>query len=206
VPEIGLFPLGIVLLPGERVPLHIFEPRYKELIGECIDSGSPFGLVLADDDGMRNVGTEARVVEVLQRFSDGRMNVVVEGGQPFRLVELTAGRSFTTGEITPVTDRDDRPTRDEVARCLAAYERVVRAAEAELDELDPAAASLAYAIAARIDLGAEVKQELLEMRSERERVLRLAPLLDEAATALERQRVIGERARSNGHVASPSDV
>ena len=74
--EIGLFPLGVVLLPGERIPLHIFEPRYKELIGECLELGVPFGLVLADDSGMREVGTEAAVVDVLRRFEDGRLDVV----------------------------------------------------------------------------------------------------------------------------------
>jgi ATP-dependent Lon protease len=77
--EIGLFPLGIVLLPGEQVPLHIFEPRYRELIGECLERGVPFGLVFADESGMRGVGTEAAVVEVSHRFDDGRLNIVVEG-------------------------------------------------------------------------------------------------------------------------------
>ena len=85
--EIGLFPLGLVLLPTEQVPLHIFEPRYRELITECLDEGEPFGLVFADDDGLRRVGTLASVVEVTDRFDDGRLNVVVEGGERFRLVE-----------------------------------------------------------------------------------------------------------------------
>ena len=91
--EIGLFPLGLVLLPTEQVPLHIFEPRYRELIAECLEAGEPFGLVFADDDGLRSVGTLASVVEVTDRFDDGRLNVVVEGGERFRLVELTGGAS-----------------------------------------------------------------------------------------------------------------
>ena len=77
--EIGLFPLGIVLLPTEQVPLHIFEPRYRELIGECLDNEEPFGLVYADDDGLRRTGTLASVVEVVDQFDDG-MPIVVEGG------------------------------------------------------------------------------------------------------------------------------
>ena len=72
-----MFPLGLVLLPTERLPLHIFEERYKELIGECIEHESEFGLVYADDDGIRDVGTRARVTEVLTRFEDGRMNVLI---------------------------------------------------------------------------------------------------------------------------------
>ena len=200
--EIGLFPLGIVLLPGEQVPLHIFEPRYRELIGECLETSSTFGLVLADDDGMREIGTQASVIEMLEEFPDGRMNIVVEGGARFRLVELTEGRSFATAEIATLEDDGDAPTRDEIDRCVAAYDRVVRAADAEIDELDLEAPSIAYQIAARVDLGVEVKQDLLELLSERERVAMLAPLLDRAADAVRREREIRERASMNGHVDS----
>ena len=105
--EIGLFPLELVLVPTERVPLHIFEPRYKELVGECLRSGEEFGLVLEDDNGRREIGTRAAVVEVLQMFDDGRMNVVVEGHERFRLREVTSGRSFLTGDVEPVDDEDD---------------------------------------------------------------------------------------------------
>jgi ATP-dependent Lon protease len=90
--EIGLFPLGIVLLPTERVPLHIFEPRYCELIGECLEEEVEFGMVYADEDGVRDFGTLARVSDVLERFDDGRLNVVVEGGLRFRVERLTRGR------------------------------------------------------------------------------------------------------------------
>src|SRR5437016_9348776 len=112
VSEIGLFPLELVLLPTERVPLHIFEPRYKELIGECLRSGNEFGLVLQDEQGRREIGTRAAVVEVLQVFDDGRMNVVVEGHDRFRLRELTSGRAFLTGDVEPM---DDEEEQDEVA-------------------------------------------------------------------------------------------
>src|ERR687884_16094 len=113
--EIGLFPLALVLLPTERVPLHIFEPRYKELIGECLAEGREFGLVLEDENGRRDVGTRAGVIEVLQVFDDGRMNVVVEGRDRFRLVELTTGREFLTGEIEAVDDDVDPPQQEDVA-------------------------------------------------------------------------------------------
>jgi len=105
--ELGLFPLGVVLLPTERLPLHIFEERYKELIDECLETDGEFGLVYADDDGLRDLGTRARVVEVLTRFEDGRLNILVEGGDRFRLTELTDGRSFNTGLVAPIDDGDD---------------------------------------------------------------------------------------------------
>src|SRR5205807_7455264 len=88
--EIGLFPLGIVLLPTERVPLHVFEPRYRELIGGCLEDGHEFGLVYADECGLRDFGTRARVTDLLEEFDDVRMNVIVEGGERFRLLELTS--------------------------------------------------------------------------------------------------------------------
>ena len=200
--EIGLFPLPIVLVPGEQIPLHIFEPRYRELIGECLELDSPFGLVLADDDGMREVGTQAAVIDVLDRFPDGRLNVLVEGHERFRIVAETGGRPFATAEVEELEDDDDdEPSEEELARCLTAYRRVVEAAEADFDEPDPGAPS--FAIASRIDLGPPVKQDLLERVSERERVVRLTPLLERAADALAWERESRERAATNGRVEPP---
>jgi Lon protease-like protein len=198
--EIGLFPLNLVLLPGEQAPLHVFEPRYRELIGECLEENEEFGLVLADEDGIRDVGTRAGVIEVLERFDDGRLNVVVEGRERFRLVELTEGRAYATAEVVEIDDETDEPSEEEVEECLAAYDRVVKAADAELEELDFDADSIAFQIAARVDFGTEVKQGLLELQSERERVLRLAPMLDQAADAVRRDREIRDRASGNGRV------
>ena len=198
--EIGLFPLNLVLVPGEQAPLHVFEPRYRELIGECLDFGNDFGLVLEDDEGLRDVGTRCNVVEVIDRFPDGRLNIVVEATERFQLLELTEGHTYRTAEIETLPDESDTPSEDEVEDVLAAYARVVAAAEAELDDLDLDADSVAYQIAARIDFGTVVKQGLLELRSERERVVRLAPMLNQAAEAVEREREIRTRAGSNGRV------
>src|SRR3954447_19421843 len=81
-----LFPLGLVLLPGEVVPLHIFEERYKLMIDECIDSGTEFGIVWMADDGLKEVGCTARITQLLERMEDGRMNILVQGDRPFRLL------------------------------------------------------------------------------------------------------------------------
>jgi Lon protease-like protein len=198
--EIGLFPLNLVLLPGEQAPLHIFEPRYRELIGECLEDGREFGILLEDEGGMREIGTRCGVIEVLDHFPDGRLNVVVQARDRFHLVELTDGRTFSTAEVEELPDEGDTPTEDEVEECLAAYARVVDAAEAELEDLDLEADSIAFQIAARIDFGTEVKQGLLELRSERERVVRLAPMLSRAAEAVQREKEIRERASGNGRV------
>lgn len=198
--EIGLFPLPLVLVPGEQAPLHIFEPRYKELVDECLDTAAPFGLLLADDEGVREVGTRAAVLEVVERFDDGRLNIVVEGQERFRVARLTEGRAFQTAEVDDHDDVADEPTAEERERCLAAYDKVVAAADAELEELDREGDDLSFQIAARIDLGAEIKQALLESRSERERVVRLATLLDRASEAVAREREVRERSSGNGRV------
>src|SRR5579864_7769331 len=115
VDELGLFPLGVVLLPTERIPLHIFEPRYRELINECIDEEIEFGLVFADEDGVRELGTRALVTDVLERFEDGRLNIVVEGQERFRVERMTQGRSFMTAIVQPVDDEGDESVEEETA-------------------------------------------------------------------------------------------
>lgn len=201
--EIGLFPLGLVLLPTEQVPLHIFEPRYRELIAECLDAGEPFGLVFADDDGLRQTGTLASVVEVTDRFDDGRLNVVVEGGERFRLVELTEGRTFHTGTIEPLGDLEDPPAPEAVERALKVFSRLVELTGAEVEPPDVEGGQPSFAIAARFELAPELKLELLEQTSERARLARLCEILETAAASVERQREIAELAQTNGH-AKPS--
>jgi ATP-dependent Lon protease len=202
--EIGLFPLGIVLLPTEQVPLHIFEPRYRELIGETLDDGRPFGIVYGDDDGLREVGTLATVVEVVDRFEDGRLNVVVEGTTRFRLVELTEGRSFATGRVEDVADQDDPAEPEDVERSLTLFARLAEQTESDVEAPDADTPALSYAIAGRFDFSPEIKQELLDESSERVRLKRLCELLELAVEAVARQKEISARAQSNGKVEPPA--
>jgi len=201
VSEIGLFPLELVLLPTERVPLHIFEPRYKELIGECLRSGNEFGLVLEDERGRREIGTRAVVVEVLQVFDDGRMNVVVEGHDRFRLRELTSGRTFLTGDVEPVDDEEDEAPTADSDRALTLFRQLVEVAGGDVEEPDGTSGSLSFEIASRIDFGIEPKQELLELRSEPARLKHLCELLERAVEAVQREREVRERAATNGKVS-----
>ncbi len=199
--ELGLFPLKLVLFPTERIPLHIFEPRYKELIAECLDLELEFGLVLADEDGTRDVGTRAAVVQVLQTFDDGRLNILIEGRERFRIVAETEGRSFRTGEVEPVEDDDDPPEAGEIDRALQVFGQLVEVTETdEVEEPDASSGLLSFELAARVDFGPELKQEILELCSERERLVRLADLFDVVVQGLKLERQVRERASGNGKV------
>ena len=200
--EIGLFPLELVLLPNERVPLHIFEDRYKDLIGECLADATDFGLILEDDDGLREIGTRTAVIELIDTFDDGRLNVLVEGRGRFRVIELTEGRSFRTAEVEAIEDEGELPSDADVERTIAVFRRLVAVAEAdEIDEPAVGSPVLSFELAARVDFGPELKQELLELRSEGRRLRRLAELLDQAAQALTREREVRQRAAGNGKVS-----
>jgi ATP-dependent Lon protease len=201
--EIGLFPLQLVLLPTEQVPLHIFEPRYRELIGESLVDGSPFGIVYADDDGLRQIGTLATVAEVVQEFEDGRLNILVEGGSRFRLLELTEGRAFATGRVEAVADQHDPAEPADVERALTLFARLVELTSSSVEPPEPDVPELSFAIAACFDFASELKQELLDESSERIRLARLCELLAIAAETVERQQEIARRAQTNGKVHPP---
>ena len=196
--ELGLFPLGIVLVPTERIPLHIFELRYQELIGECLEHDDEFGLVFADDDGMREIGTRASVVDVLDRFDDGRLNIAVEGRERFRIVTETEGQSFLTAEVEPVSDEEVVSDQTARERALERFRKLGRVVETDVDEPDSDSGLLSFELAARVDFGPERKQELLELRSEPERLRIVSDLLDRAAEAITLERALAESASKNG--------
>jgi Lon protease-like protein len=200
VSELGLFPLPLVLLPTERVPLHIFEERYRELIGECLDSGGDFGIVYADEGGLREVGTRALVTEVLARHADGRMDILVEGGDRFRLTELTTGRSFHTGLVAPIEDEDDSAAAEVVERALDLFENLRELTGSDVDAPDLDAPQLSFALAARVELAPDDKLQLLADVSERSRIDRVCDLLTDAVATAKRVRGAAERAATNGKV------
>lgn len=199
--ELGLFPLPLVLVPTERIPLHIFEPRYRELIGECLETDGEFGLVLATGDGaVHEIGTRARVAAVVETLDDGRMNIVVEGGERFRLLELTRGRSFQTGVVEEVVDDDEPADAGDVERALTVFRDLADAAESEIDIPDVDSPTLVWELAARVDFGLEPKQEILASTSPAARMKRLIELLQASLDALRLEQALRDRAGRNGEV------
>jgi Lon protease-like protein len=206
VSELGLFPLPIVLVPTERIPLHIFEPRYRELIEECVEQGEPFGLVLSTGDGaVHEIGTNATVAQVLEVLDDGRMNIVVEGGERFRLLELTSGRAFATGLVEPVADVDEPADPEDTERALEVFRELAEAADSDVDIPDASSPQLDFELAARVDFSVESKQELLATTSPRERMQKLIGYLETALEAVRIEHMLRERAAQNGKV-SPLDT
>jgi Lon protease-like protein len=203
VSELGLFPLPIVLVPTERIPLHIFEPRYLELITECHSSDEEFGLVLATGDGaVHEIGTRAAVIEVLEELDDGRLNIVVEGRERFRLLELTGGRSFKTAVVEPVVDEPEAPDPADAERSLELFRELAKVAESDVDVPAPDSQLLDFELAARVDFGSDAKQELLASTSPRARMGRLVELLEVSIEAIRRERKVRELAGRNGKVST----
>jgi Lon protease-like protein len=200
--ELPIFELPVVILPGELLPLHIFEERYKRMVGHCLETAEPLGIVFRDDDGnAHRIGCTARVTEVLERFDDGRMNVVVAGEQPFKVLERFEGPDFPTGEVAPIDSPDEPasegPEATDVREAFAELVQQVSGEQADAGELSVAGS---YEIAARVELPVETKQALLELRSERERLRMLGDALRALIAAVAGSREIAERAKSNGKV------
>src|SRR5688572_14949175 len=194
-----LFPLGLVLLPGELVPLHIFEERYKLMIGECVEQESEFGIVWLSDDGLKEVGCSARVSKVLERFDDGRMNVLVEGTNPFRLVRRIDDLPYPAGHVQPLADDPQEPDDAEaIASARKRYADLVAEVTDERPEPGALAKLDAYGMAATLDVALEAKQMLLELRSERARLEQLEGLFAEALNRIRHAERAAERAQGNG--------
>jgi Lon protease-like protein len=200
-----LFPLGIVALPSEGVPLHIFEDRYRRMIEHCLKApaGSPgrqFGILWLSDQELKAVGCVCDIEDVLERMDDGRLNILARGLRPFRLLERQDDLPYPAGvvELLDETEEQSDPEAGRAAREL--YRKLVSEATdremeaAELDLMD------AYRMAATVEFDIEDKQELLELRSENARLRLLARLLGEAIEHLEMLERAQVRALSNGKV------
>jgi Lon protease-like protein len=195
-----LFPLGLVLLPGEVVPLHIFEERYKLMIGECVERESEFGIVWLADGGLRDVGCSAAVTQVLERMDDGRMNVLVRGGRPFQLVRRIEDMPYPAGDVEFLDDPEPEPGEGVAEEARDRYADLVEHVTGERPPADQLAELSAYGMAATIELSPEPKQALLEERSEEARLRVVGELFGLALKRLEKAEEAQEAARSNGKV------
>jgi Lon protease-like protein len=200
VEELPLFPLPMVLLPTEVVPLHIFEERYKTMIGECLDQDSEFGIIWLSDDGLKDVGCAAQVTEVIERMDDGRMNILIQGTSPFRLVERHEQLPYPAGTVELLGDRAEDVEAKAMREAREGFADLVERVTDKRPD-DSALAELgSYEMAASVDIGADAKQGLLELRSETSRLRLLSRLFKSAMERLDVAEKIAEHARGNGKV------
>jgi Lon protease-like protein len=198
--EFPLFPLAIVALPGEAIPLHIFEERYKTMMAECLRDEKEFGIVWLADDGLRETGCACTIERVLERMEDGRINLLVRGTRPFRVVERQGHLAYPAGVIEFLEDREETPDPELVTGAREAYAQLVlRATDAEPDA-DELEAMDAYAMAGTVDFGPDAKQGLLDLRSENARLRLLTRLFQAASKRLDLVERAQERAQSNGKI------
>jgi Lon protease-like protein len=200
VRDFPLFPLGIVALPHEIVPLHIFEERYRTMVGECLERGSEFGIVWAGDDGPRPIGCAVEIAEVLERMEDGRMNILTRGTRPFRIVDERDDLPYPAGTVEFLLDKDEAADSGPADSAHEAYSELVEQATDRTLEPAELVAMSAYEMAATVDFGLAAKQGLLDLRSENARMRLVARLFRAAIKRLAFIERAQERARSNGKV------
>jgi Lon protease-like protein len=195
-----LFPLGLVALPGEEIALHIFEERYRVMIGECLEREREFGIVWLADDELKPIGCTCAVEQVLDRMDDGSFNILVRGHRPFRLLERDDSLAYPAGTVEVLSDEEEPPDAAVVDQAHDAYATLVEAAIDSQPEAELLAGMDSYEMAGTIEFGLPAKQELLELRSENARLRLLTRMLRAALRQLELADRAGERARSNGKV------
>ena len=199
MPLLPLFPLEVVLLPGTPLPLHIFEPRYKEMIGECRTNRAAFGVVRAVEDGIVEVGCTAEVMTVTKEYADGRLDLIAEGRSCFEVLALNHERSFLRAEVLLVPDEPGAPSPEEKARAIEVHREILSLAGAVQDISSADPATLSFHLAGSLPLDLDFKQKLLAMRTESDRIPALAVYLEGILPNLRRAARAREKAGGNGH-------
>jgi Lon protease-like protein len=200
VRDFPLFPLGVVALPHELVPLHIFEERYQVMFDELLENDGEFGIVWSTEGGPKRIGCACAIEQVLERMEDGRLNVLTRGTRPFRIVARQDDMPYPAATVEFLDDKVEVPDEAAAEAARSAYAELV--VEATDDEPDPdeLAAKDAYAMAATVDFGLEAKQGLLDLRSENARLRLVTRLFRAAVKRLDFVERAQARARSNGKV------
>ena len=198
--DFPLFPLGLVALPSELVPLHIFEERYKTMIARVLEEEGEFGIVWVSDDGLRPIGCACEIAEVLERMEDGRINLIARGTRPFRLESRQDTLPYPAGTVEFLDDREEKPDTEAADAARGAYAKLVEEATDREPDLEEIAGMSAYEMAATVEFGLDAKQGLLDLRSESARMRLLTRLFRAAVRRLDFVERAQAMARSNGKV------
>jgi ATP-dependent Lon protease len=199
--RLPLFPLNIVLFPGEPLPLHIFEPRYRHMVRECLDRKTHFGMLLTLSDGVARVGCSAEILEVTKHYEDGRMDILSVGRNRFRIVDLFTDDPLLRGNVDYLVDEDSAQNPGMRKELIELYEvchtLLFSGMPRNIEETHPELISFAISSVLPIDL--LWKQQILELRSEAERQDRLLGYLREWAPHLQQVETLRHRTAGGGH-------
>jgi ATP-dependent Lon protease len=199
--RIPLFPLDMVLFPGRAAPLHIFEPRYREMTRHCIDTQSPFGIVYANGANLAQTGCSAMIVKILKEYEDGRSDILTAGQTAFRLVRTHDEKPYFEADVEYL-DEDfigvDSGVSSRLEELFHQCHQILYAEDAPRFETE-GGISLAYHVASELPLDLAVRQSLLEIRSEAERQARLVAHLAEWLPQLQKREHVRGKAGGNGH-------
>ena len=187
-----IFPLDLVLLPGVPLPLHIFEPRYREMIAECLERKKPFGVVRASSDGVADIGCTAEIMSVTKKYGDGRMDILTRGVDRFEVIHVNNDRSFLQAEISVVQDEDEdedepaKPTAQLATQAVRLHAEIAKLAGTEPSGPDEHAGNLSFLLAGSLPLDLDFKQNLLSTLSEARRLEAVIGYLEAVLPGLRR--------------------
>ena len=195
-----LFPLDLVLFPGTPLPLHIFEPRYREMISECLDQKTSFGVVRAKEEGVAEIGCTAEIITVAKKYPDGRMDIMTEGRQRFEVMQVSQERSFLQAEVLYLQDEPAHATAEDIAQALKLRGEFFELAGVSAASSGTESPALAFNLVGPLPLDLDFKQTLLGMKSEAERMPAVISYLEAILPNLRRTVLVRQRAGGNGHV------
>ena len=207
--DIVLFPLQVVMFPYSKMPLHIFEERYKKMISGVIDSGGEFGIVLLFEANLQTIGTSSRVIEVTKKFENGEMDIITEGTKRFRLFSYDVGNDeLYRGKVEFLEDDNQLYDKSEMQRAVENYNILVDLAykgsikKISLDDgiwLD-GRRSVCYSMAEKCGLSLKEKQQMLEMDTEQDRLDFISTYLENVLPKLKEAERISEIIKSDGYI------
>ena len=200
VPVLPIFPLEVVLFPGAPLPLHIFEPRYKEMITECLEEKKLFGMVRAKENAVAEVGCSAVILNVIKRYEDGRLDISSEGRQRFSIIELNHDRSFLQAEVSWFDDDEPAPLGGKESDTAVELHEQLFEVIGQDAEIDRNKSRLSFQLASQLPVDLDFKQAILEMKSEAERIETLIEYYRVTIPKVEKTLRARERASGNGHV------
>jgi ATP-dependent Lon protease len=200
IDALPLFPLSLVLYPGEQLSLHIFEERYKDLTAYCLEHDVPFGIVRVEDEEWADVGTTARIEQVAKRYEDGRADIIVQGEERFRIQDVHERFSYYTADVTLLEDEDTSIDLELKERVITQHMKLLELAGRTVrPDLYEDVDRLSFVLAQNGALDGSQKQELLEHTTENERIRYLIHHFESVIPRIEQQEGVQRRIRSNGH-------